>query len=104
MPELTQRHLNAITTTAKNVAAMAKAVSNTAKAVAAIAGELRDIKTDVKATRTTVDMHTATLDGISKQLLDVMTDRAALVLRLERYDKFMKIVAEKLQLDLNAID
>ena len=36
-------------------------------------------------------------------LTDSTTDKVALQLRLERYDKFMKIVAEKLNLDLNKL-
>ena len=56
------------------------------------------------AMKETLDSHTTTLDGISKQLLDVTTDRVALIQRLERYDRFMKVVAEKLQLDLDSLD
>ena len=65
--------------------------------------KLEPINTKLDTLQETVNSHTTTLDGNTKMLIDLTTDKAALTLRLERYDKFMKIVAEKLNLNLDEL-
>jgi paraquat-inducible protein B len=74
------------------------------KVVVGLDANMPEVEGTLAHIQTTVDQHTTTLDGIAKNISNLSTEKAALNLRLERYDKFMKVVAEKLDLNLDAFD
>lgn len=98
MAELTEEHLAAIMNTAETVRKMANST-------ASLVEDIREMGTDVRMIRTTIDMQTTTIRRHQqKNPLTLTTTDPAVLARLERYEKFMDVVAEKLQLDVHALD
>jgi DNA anti-recombination protein RmuC len=74
------------------------------EAVVDLQSDMPGVKGALEHVSETVDQHTTTLDGMGKSISNLSTEKVALNFRLERYDKFMKVVAEKLDLNLDAFD
>jgi len=68
-------------------------INSILKFVTDLHADMPEVKGALAHVSETVDQHTTTLDGIAKNISNLSTEKAALNLRLERYDKFMKVVA-----------
>jgi len=78
-------------------------LDRTVAMLSSLTESLHDLPDRLSSIEEVLDNHTKILDAHTKLLVDLSTDKAALTLRLERYDKFMKIVADKLNLDLRTL-
>jgi len=58
----------------------------------------------LKPVQQTLDGQTLILDAIAKQLTILSTEKLATDERLRRYERFMKIVADKLGIDVRNFD
>lgn len=87
----------------EKLAALNTKVDRTAIVLAGVVETQKDIANTLGRIQDTLDAHTTSLDAIAKQLVDITTDRAALLARLARYDRFMGIVAKRLDLDLHKL-
>ena len=81
MPALTKRDIEAITRL--------------------LDSRIHPLAEDVKAIRETVDSHTTTLDTIVKNTEHWKTEAAAIKSELDRHDRWIKEIAQKLRIKLS---
>ena len=87
----------------KKLESIESTVAKTAALVANLVEDVREIKTDLKAVRTTVDSHTGSLDAIAKDVKDWNQEMTLMRGRMERYEAALKIIGQKLNLDITPL-
>lgn len=65
--------------------------------------QLAPIKSELLAIRQTVDGHTTTIDTIVKNTANWQVEMTVMRDKMERYEKAIKILAEKLNVDVESI-
>ena len=72
-------------------------------AIVATRDDLAEIKHDMATMKKTLDQHTTALDTIAKNTADWNAEMEIMRSRLKRHEDALKLVAEKLNLDLTNV-
>jgi hypothetical protein len=101
MPELSLKAIEQLLD--KKLEPIESTVTKTAVLVANLVEDVREIRTDLKAVRQTVDRHTGSLDAIAKSVKDWNQEMTLMRGRMERYEAALKMIGQKLNLDLTPL-
>jgi regulator of replication initiation timing len=78
-------------------------LDNLNQKVAGLVVDFPDIKTELKSIKETLNTHSGILDEILKNTNDWRIEMAVMRDRLDRYERVIKIMAEKLNVDVEPI-